>query len=624
MADPMRPRSWLVTAVLAAMGLLILVAHSRLYYPFFSDDALISLRYAERLLAGHGLTWNDGERVEGYSNLLWVLGVAGVGRLGVGLVDAARLLGLLGMSAVVGALAVARPLRSWGEGLRALPAMLVPGLCGSLAAWAIGGLEQPMLAGLLAWALVLSYRLLETPSPTRRQLLAPGLLFGLLCLTRPDGPLFVVAVAGALVLVRGPHGATLRTGAWLALPSVLLYGGQLAFRLAYYGEWVPNTALVKIALTPSRLLGGWSYLSQGMIAFWPLLALVGGLGVLAARRREPLGRLTLLGTTLGVWSAYVVFIGGDIFPAHRHLVPSLVVLALMVAEGLRLIEGASARTRRATVAASIALLVGLVIVQRRDPENYRAASELWEWEGKAIATALGTGFAAQQPLMAVTAAGCLPYWSKLPSLDLLGLNDHHIPRHPPKGFGSGFLGHELGDARYVLGRAPDMVIFGGPRGGARPHFFADRQLAEDAEFQQRYAMAYFEASDPVPVRSGIWLRIDSARVGIRRSGAAVTVPAYLFNGNPATTARLDASGRFVVSVSRAAPAVLPSLGLAPGAWRLRLDPPDGAWRVSAKGMAEAVGAEPVLTLGHSDVRDLTLVPLVGQPRPLREVRFERD
>lgn len=41
--------------------------------PFAIDDALISYRYSDRLLRGRGLTWNDGEFVEGYSNLLWVL-----------------------------------------------------------------------------------------------------------------------------------------------------------------------------------------------------------------------------------------------------------------------------------------------------------------------------------------------------------------------------------------------------------------------------------------------------------------------------------------------------------------------------------------------------------------------
>src|SRR5579862_7427285 len=92
-AEPVKFNS--ATAVIVAVFLGVFgfqVAH---YYPFFSDDALISLRYSQRLLAGHGLTWTDGTPVEGYTNLLWVLGVALFGGLGLDLVTAARILGLL-------------------------------------------------------------------------------------------------------------------------------------------------------------------------------------------------------------------------------------------------------------------------------------------------------------------------------------------------------------------------------------------------------------------------------------------------------------------------------------------------------------------------------------------------
>jgi hypothetical protein len=84
---------WLAAgALLPFVGVLSFYAAQ--YVPFLSDDSLISLRYARRLLDGAGLTWTEGHRVEGYSNLLWILAVAFVGRLGVDLIDAARLLGL--------------------------------------------------------------------------------------------------------------------------------------------------------------------------------------------------------------------------------------------------------------------------------------------------------------------------------------------------------------------------------------------------------------------------------------------------------------------------------------------------------------------------------------------------
>ncbi|MBW2295440.1 MAG: hypothetical protein JRG94_24505, partial [Deltaproteobacteria bacterium] len=52
-------------------------------YFFLADDAFISFRYAANLAAGHGLVWNPGEYVEGYTNFLWVLILAAGMRLGM-------------------------------------------------------------------------------------------------------------------------------------------------------------------------------------------------------------------------------------------------------------------------------------------------------------------------------------------------------------------------------------------------------------------------------------------------------------------------------------------------------------------------------------------------------------
>jgi tetratricopeptide (TPR) repeat protein len=54
---------------LFALVLAVYLAHA-FYYRGLIDDAFISFRYARNL----GLVFNPGERVEGYTNLLWVLG----------------------------------------------------------------------------------------------------------------------------------------------------------------------------------------------------------------------------------------------------------------------------------------------------------------------------------------------------------------------------------------------------------------------------------------------------------------------------------------------------------------------------------------------------------------------
>jgi hypothetical protein len=62
-------RAAIAVALVLLVSLGSLYAHARHYLPFLADDALISLRYANRLLEGNGLTWTDGHPVEGYSNL---------------------------------------------------------------------------------------------------------------------------------------------------------------------------------------------------------------------------------------------------------------------------------------------------------------------------------------------------------------------------------------------------------------------------------------------------------------------------------------------------------------------------------------------------------------------------
>lgn len=53
-------------------GLTCLAWHHR----FIQDDAFISFRYAYNLVQGKGLLYNEGEKVEGYTNFLWTLAMS--------------------------------------------------------------------------------------------------------------------------------------------------------------------------------------------------------------------------------------------------------------------------------------------------------------------------------------------------------------------------------------------------------------------------------------------------------------------------------------------------------------------------------------------------------------------
>ena len=71
-----------------------------------TDDAFISFRYARNLLEGHGLVFNVGERVEGYSNFLWTIELAAIWRaFGIPPEDAAPWLSVAFTAATLAAMA---------------------------------------------------------------------------------------------------------------------------------------------------------------------------------------------------------------------------------------------------------------------------------------------------------------------------------------------------------------------------------------------------------------------------------------------------------------------------------------------------------------------------------------
>jgi hypothetical protein len=60
------------------------------------DDAWITFRYAAQFAAGHGLVFNPGEPVQGYTTPLYALLLGGAGALGADVPTTATFLGFLG------------------------------------------------------------------------------------------------------------------------------------------------------------------------------------------------------------------------------------------------------------------------------------------------------------------------------------------------------------------------------------------------------------------------------------------------------------------------------------------------------------------------------------------------
>jgi hypothetical protein len=534
----------------------ILILHAHRYWPFLSDDALISLRYAKRLLAGDGLTWTAGHPVEGYSNLLWILLTALLGVFGLDLIQATRVLGFAGMIVIMFCIAHWQ-ISSNGFRRAWFPitiTLLFLSLAAPIAVWTIGGLEQPLYGALIAVSIVLAYSIVERHELDRRRTLYLSFVLGLLCITRPDGPLFTIAALGSFFVIYARRGTGVRRE--ILLVSTFPIGfvvGQLLFRVLYYGELIPNTALVKVAPSWIHWRSGWAYLYGGVEMLAPFSFLsIASLVALLVRSRSRDKAIYLLAMST-CWSAYVVFIGGDVFPAYRHLIPLLVIFGFALAEGIQLTvqRAAAPRLYYPCVAACLLLLVPYGRHQLTDKQSQRAIRERWEWDCQKLAVVLKDAFSRQQPLVAVTAAGCLPYWSDLPALDMLGLNDHYLPRHRPQDFGSGFIGHELGDGQYVLRQNPDIIVF---NVGSGPHYRSGEELNREPEFHRRYIPVSVRTPDvePAPI---MYVNKESRKVGIgiARSESSITVPGHLFTG-PDILAHLNRSKRLVAAITGERPA----------------------------------------------------------------------
>jgi hypothetical protein len=365
-ANERRPAAWSPTVPEAvvwggmALAALILVLHVRTY-TFLTDDSFISFRYARNLVQGYGLVFNPGgERVEGYTNLLWVLLLAGFRAIGLGMERMALVLSFAATAAlivIVVRFVWARVPRGqrW---IAVLPALFLA-CTRSFAVWASSGLETRLFDLLLVAGLLRLVDETESTGENGRSLrpVAPC-LFGLASLTRPDG----VLVGGCAFLAtmafewrRTGRIPIQRAFAWW--PMAALIGAHLAFRLAYYGYWVPNTFYAKVGSRHSWGAGG-LYLTLFALEYGAVLWLPGLIaGTSSYKRKNALFVPILFAAAVVPHALYIAEIGGDHFE-FRPLDFYLPLVFLVLAEGIR---GWVVSPRRAVQAAlyAAAVLFGL-------------------------------------------------------------------------------------------------------------------------------------------------------------------------------------------------------------------------------------------------------------------------
>lgn len=508
----------------------LLALKSAYYLPYMADDALITYRYAQRLLDGFGLTWTEGIPVEGYSNLLWTLLIAAFGKFGFELLTVARVMGVI--FGILNVYLIIDYVRNRFE--NAIPILLITlffyTMSGTVSIWSMAGLEQPLVAFLALWAVVKYFDFRDFDK--KSSLWYSSLALGLLCITRPDGIILSVVIGTYHLIVNRANlkRSTIQVLKLAVVPTVL-YFGQLIFRVYYYGELVPNTALVKVTPSFFHTLTGLKYNLKFIFSISTLFIPFAVLSILLFKNKNK--HINLLLSILTVWFFYLAFIGGDIFMAFRHHFYSIVFIILVLAEGLNELFKSNYYKEKKKLVLVLLAFSGLIFIYQQFNFILYKDIETFTWTSnqKTLALALKSTFEEEQPLIAVDAAGSLPYWTMFPSLDMLGLNDYYIARHKPNNMGGGYIGHELGDPEYTLDQKPDIIQL--HFGQREPIRYIDSQLVINKRFIEDYRdiNVFATAGDRHDYSGVLWFNLYSDKVGIKYTHEKVVIPAYFFNND---------------------------------------------------------------------------------------------
>jgi arabinofuranosyltransferase len=396
------------------------------------DDAFISYRYARHLVEGLGPVFNAGERVEGYTNALWMLLNAAALALGLDPLVTSQVLGLscFGLTVFVAAGLIAPLLTRWPALILAAP-LLALGVTAHFVDFAASGLESG-LWGLCV--LALGRQLVAPPGRSRAALSTNALCLALL-LTRLDGAPFVavhVLVTARQTFVAHDEPGRLRAvGRQLLLsygPFTLAFAVYLATKYAYYGSVLPNTFQAKSAGAES-LGSGLAYL-RGFLLGYPALSLAVPLAALGALRapRPELARFGhWAGASLLLYYGYLAAVGGD-FMMYRLALQPYATLLVLAALGLsRLLE-------RRTAPALVCALALLGLAPGRPQVEHTYYMQSMEEMHRYFGLGREVGLALKRALppdtiISTTLAGGVPYFSELTAIDQLGLNDRWVALH---------------------------------------------------------------------------------------------------------------------------------------------------------------------------------------------------
>ena len=425
----------LIAGLLAALAVYVLYIGIN-WRGLPAEDALMLMRYATHVAAGHGIVWNIGDApVEGATDFLYLVLLSGwIKVTHLGAIHGART--LLSLAHITGVLVLyfaTRRIARAGRlvaGVLSMYMALGPGIT-----HAANGFSSPFygLMALCAWCFAFSSVL--TGTSMRRSLGFAG--FALLTgLTRPDGVLLAVFMTCALLYALGRRstGIVLTTVAVFAV----LGGTYFLWRFHYFGHLLPNPFYRKGGghLYLGSLKAATGNVLRLLLPFLPVFAL--GLIVPRSRRVTVFSLIPLVGFAF-IW----ILLTNENNASARF---QYVVLPMGLLSVAVIIESLLAALRerrpdlsfvRVPVWAATVLVLAFLF-------GFDAWWKLWPAGPEQVGTGAYHIAMGLEPYkdrgytLVATEAGQIPYFSQWRSIDGYGLNDAEIV-HNPRGLTAEYL-----------------------------------------------------------------------------------------------------------------------------------------------------------------------------------------
>ncbi len=476
-------------------------------YSFLNDDAYISFRYALNWVDFGEVTYNLGERVEGYTNFLWVALLALGYRLGADIPNLSIYLSIgLGLITVMGSALYSAHLESAvsKKQKRVLLTLILLSLSPSFACWTTGGLEVQLFTACYTLSVLLSVRawqIQDQKNISSQQKSKAGVWAGsvlaLASMTRPEGLLLFASLGLFRILSLGKQRAWLKASDYGAIIGFsLIYLPYFIWRYQYYGYAFPNTYYAKVGAS-GFWRPGLNYVGEYLL-FHAWLPLVFALKAWFSLGK-PKAADALCYKSKYLWPAFLISafahslhvarVGGDFMALHRFLVPLLPLAAILASEYLvGLYKPSDANEQNVakeqniakvqdmqtknSIPKSLVLILGLLITltsmafyihQDANRIGSRNGVDSIGWLRQFSEQCAITGKFIREHTdpkikLATTAAGALPFYAQRYTLDLLGLNDEWIAHHVPA------RGHRPGHTKsapfkYPIDQKIDLLVY---------------------------------------------------------------------------------------------------------------------------------------------------------------------